>query len=56
MGSANHPDARLVARGAPGRRGSRAQLTIEQIRDLGAFLERTAGQGAVRVVLEPFEA
>ena len=53
-----HPDARLVAREVP-REGAapRAQLTIEQIRDLGAFLERTASQGAVRVVvLEPFEA
>ena len=53
-----HPDARLVAREVH-REGAapRAQLTIEQIRDLGAFLERTASQGAVRVVvLEPFEA
>ena len=53
-----HPDARLVEREVP-REGAapRTQLTIEQIRDLGAFLERTASQGAVRVVvLEPFEA
>ena len=53
-----HPDARLVEREAP-REGAapRAQLTIEQIRNVGGFLERTASQGAVRVVvLEPFEA
>ena len=40
-----HPDARLVEREAP-REGAvpRAQLTIDQIRTLGGFLERTASQ------------
>lgn len=53
-----HPDARLLVREAAREGGPRrAQLTIDQIRQLGGFLERTASLGSARVVvLEPFEA
>lgn len=47
-----HPDARLVQR-TPTRDGARLrqQITVDQVRELGEFLVRTAGQGGARVVV-----
>jgi DNA polymerase-3 subunit delta' len=48
----SHPDARIVRRTAA-REGARVrqQITVDQIRELGEFLVRTAGQGGARVVI-----
>jgi DNA polymerase-3 subunit delta' len=47
-----HPDARIVQR-TPTRDGARLrqQITVDQVRELGEFLVRTAGQGGARVVV-----
>jgi DNA polymerase-3 subunit delta' len=47
-----HPDARIVQR-TPTRDGARLrqQITVDQVRELGEFLVRTAGQGGHRVVV-----
>lgn len=47
-----HPDARIVAREpAPTSGRLRTQITVDQIRDLTAFLARTASSGGRRVVI-----
>lgn len=48
----SHPDARIVAREpAPSTGRLRGQITVDQIRDLAAFLARTASAGGQRVVI-----
>ncbi|MEE4301787.1 MAG: hypothetical protein V2J24_20285, partial [Pseudomonadales bacterium] len=48
----SHPDARIVAREpAPSSGRLRAQITVDQIRALTGFLERTSSAGGRRVVV-----